>query len=1005
MVKTYDIKRGDTLIATVKAKGQVSERIMGDSSVSMAFELPESIKFYIGDTVRVDGVEYVLNSDPTVIKHSKVRYKYQLTFQGYKFELAKASMLFLGSDNTLKEIDFPLMGNAVTFIDLIVANLNREGSGWVRGVVDSTEFVNKTFAEQNCLEALATIAVDFETEYWIVGKTIHLTKRGSISSLMLEHGREKGLYTLGRSQPSDKNVYTRIIPRGGTKNIPGSYRSGSTRLQLPGTAWHIERNTNKYGVIERARTYDEIYPRREGTVTAVGDQFTFTDNAIDFDVNAQQIPGSTSKGKIVFNTGQLAGYEFDISNYDHATKTFVIAINQNEKAVTVPSALIKAAVGDKYVITGIVMPDSYIVAAEAELYAKALADLTDNSDPWVTYNLLPDPLHFKRKSIVLTLGDYIRLKDDDLGIDSDIRVVSYKKDLQDYFKYTDIELATVVAISSFVREYANQQKAQRLIAYNRLTDVNLVRRNYLTTQELKNMVFDADGYFTDKIKPLSIETTMLSVGAKSQQFVLKGVVFSPNYLGDQAKIRATAGTLDHFSLTDTIRSWNIAAYTNDGLVSGTAYYIYAKCDKSGSDGTLLLSNAQITVDEDASFYHFIVGVLHTAIDGVRGISLTYGQTTINGKFITTGVITSTDGLTYFNLDGGTIGGRIVFGAGSSGYANLTDKPNLGVYALSSALSSYVLGSSLGSLAFDSVVEAAKLGTTIIDGGYIKASLLNVSAIIVAGGIETTSGAQTKANAAQSAAQLAASGYVSGLASTLGTLAYNSAVSAAMLDSTIIVGGYIKTTLLDVSAIIVNGSLSTTSDAQTRANSAQSAAQVYAAAQAAAAQAAAISSSSADATAKAAAAQSAAQSYAASATSALASSLGSLAYQSLVQDSMLGSTIIVGGYIKTSLLDVDFIKGLNFNFVMGTIGGFTITSNTIVSNQYYGKLEIGSGTTPYIKMVKYAYLPPDDIQVQFGGAEMSPDGFKMGNNSGVSGTFLDGSGNTITVQGGIITGLS
>lgn len=62
------------------------------------------------------------------------------------------------------------------------------------------------------------------------------------------------------------------------------------------------------------------------------------------------------------------------------------------------------------------------------------------------------------------------------------------------------------------------------------------------------------------------------------------------------------------------------------------------------------------------------------------------------------------------------------------------------------------------------------------------------------------------------------------------------------------------------------------------------------------------------------------------------------------------TLLVGGYIKTSLLDVDFIKGLNFNFTMGTVGGWSIGADSIVSGNLSAEyMEIHSGSTPYVYM--------------------------------------------------------
>lgn len=100
-----------------------------------------------------------------------------------------------------------------------------------------------------------------------------------------------------------------------------------------------------------------------------------------------------------------------------------------------------------------------------------------------------------------------------------------------------------------------------------------------------------------------------------------------------------------------------------------------------------------------------------------------------------------------------------------------------------------LSSSLGALAFENAIDLAKLDDTIIVGGYIKTTLLDVNAIRITGGLETVTGAQTKINQA-----------LTDFDGTLGSLAYDDLVSAAKLDSTVIVGGFIKTSLLDAAYI-------------------------------------------------------------------------------------------------------------------------------------------------------------------------------------------------------------
>ena len=215
-----------------------------------------------------------------------------------------------------------------------------------------------------------------------------------------------------------------------------------------------------------------------------------------------------------------------------------------------------------------------------------------------------------------------------------------------------------------------------------------MQQSLLAIDELRNLVFDQEGYFdAEKIKPLSIETTMLSVGAKPQR-LYTSCLFQANYEGDKNKFYATDGTLTHFLYPEPLREWAITGTTLT-LPDDSFRYIYARCLKNGNTGGILLSQAQLLL-EDGDYYNFLIGVLSSVIGGTSRIATaTFGQTTINGRFITTGRIQSADGLTYFDLDAGVIGGKITFVAGSSGYANLTDKPDLSVYSLQNDVNAIV----------------------------------------------------------------------------------------------------------------------------------------------------------------------------------------------------------------------------------------------------------------------------------------------------------------------------
>lgn len=195
------------------------------------------------------------------------------------------------------------------------------------------------------------------------------------------------------------------------------------------------------------------------------------------------------------------------------------------------------------------------------------------------------------------------------------------------------------------------------------------------------MVFDPEGdYYSEKIKPLSIETQMLSVGAKSTQFTLQNITFQPNYGGNPNSLYVSSGTLVHYAIDpDALKLWGLSSATFTNLTSATAYYIYAKCPKNGDSGTIVLSATAKTVEAEAGYYNFLVGVLNSVVTDTNGknpgrlVSLTYGSSTINGRFIRTGRIESSGGgKCYFDLDNDEIGGVIRFVSSDGTTKNVSD---------------------------------------------------------------------------------------------------------------------------------------------------------------------------------------------------------------------------------------------------------------------------------------------------------------------------------------------
>lgn len=672
------ITRRDLTSYTIRTKkGELSQKLLNEDVVSLSVTSPTPISFMLGDTISVFGSRYILNRLPKVRKEGI--YTYDLEFEGEMYLLRRAQFLLYDDTGVAIEGEFSYMGNMEDVARLAIANLNRVyGNGtYVLGSFPNTEVRNHVISSENVLAVLQRICSDYGYEFELIYSggvtTLNIGSVGSVKLIALKYGAGKGLYQLERQLVDDANIFTRLFAYGSTRNLKSTYRNFSKRLKLPNNDQSFIQDNdaiNSLGVIEATKIFDDIYPRRTGVITSVSGINSFIDTTMDFDLNATDgqgqslylIPGNSPK--VHFNTGNLAGYEFEITSYNHSTKSFTLKYYQDERGMRLPSndAAFALTVGDEYVLLDIIMPQSYVDAAEAELQSKATELLSQGKSPKAKYACAIDPIYAKQKELTLKPGDYIPLQDDELGINRDFRVLSVKRDMIEPYRWS-IELGDEVTVSLATYLVENIIAHEKIINVNQLKDPARYRQNWRTTMELQQMIFDQDGYFdSGNIRPLSINTAMLSVGSKAGQFVLNGVVFQPGYNGEPNRIVNTLGTLSHYAIEDNIRTWYIEAYDYT-VPDNEARYIYIECDVNGNSAQVEYRTDQLKVDAESGYYYFLVGVLHSVQDGYRKISLTYGATTINGKEIKTGRITSQDGQTYFDLDAGEIKGKIVFRSG------------------------------------------------------------------------------------------------------------------------------------------------------------------------------------------------------------------------------------------------------------------------------------------------------------------------------------------------------
>ena len=326
------------------------------------------------------------------------------------------------------------------FLQQITRNISRAIGQTYTFSYDSSLTATKdlTFDNKTVLEALSMIAEAFETEWWVEGSVIHLSRCEHGEAVVLTQG-----VNIGAPTSSGESEYaTRIYAYGSTRNITQDYQSGGTtnalvekRLTLP-----VDRYPNGYRdikaglsaeeIIEKTVIFDDIYPSsdfpissvrmdlRLDTDTVVGTNedgtpiydtcpvYYFKVEGIDFS-DELIIEGQTLK--VHFLTGHLQGREFELA-YHSASEEYEIVTDKENGAVKLPSATLMPQDGDMVILFNIQMPDEYVTSAENRL-AEALETYVNETilaDTY-TYSFASNPVAFANDSIALTVGQKVTL--------------------------------------------------------------------------------------------------------------------------------------------------------------------------------------------------------------------------------------------------------------------------------------------------------------------------------------------------------------------------------------------------------------------------------------------------------------------------------------------------------------------------------------------------------------------------------------------------------------------
>ena len=725
------IKRNNITVAEVYAKDSsyINEEINGEFIAKIEFDVRNPIDLAINDYIVAGDNTFYLRYQSSITKEeTSLGYSYVVTFYHVVYKLHDV-IFFMYDEPEFRKNFNKFTGTSLQVLELVIKSMNRKGYNWVVGDCIDSKVVTFDFANKTCAEVINDLIREFNTEYWFEGNALNIGKREYNSNgLVLSQGG--GFKNLTLEAVNDTPPITKLYVYGGDTNMTaqdGDY------LMLPGGVKYIEKNVDKYGVIESIKQFEDIFPHGEFHVSDKIDTLTFVAEDIDFNLKDSLI--DEVEVIVSFQTGGLAGYDLTIDRdkSDFEARKIVLIKNDEETDLEVPGD-INFEVGDMFILTGLKMPQSYVENAQKELLGAAQKHLNEICENQVQVRGECDENEFAEREIYVACGQMIGVYNQKLDINREIRTTKVKR----YFEYGgylsyryDITLSDFLQTNGF-SEIVNEIKdVPKKIDKEVNPFKQYTRRNFQDVMETFEMMFDPEGeYFTEKILPLAVQTAQLIVGTNSQQFELVDVLFQPNFNAAYNSFHSTAGQLVHFTINNdnSTRTWNIAAYSTS-FGSNNPYYIYAKCDRNGSNGVMYATTDQLQLLSDPNYYYFWIGVVNSprTVDGytTRSWQPNFGYTEITGNQITTGVIKDRLARIVINLENGTTYGKMTFAPGSSGYDNITDKPEIpDEIEIKDSLAK-----SIGYSSYTDMYNKAIGGKSIINGAYIRASLIEAEAII------------------------------------------------------------------------------------------------------------------------------------------------------------------------------------------------------------------------------------------------------------------------------------
>lgn len=456
MIDIKDISGKTLLSVPITQECRMYSELMSKSYIQLSWNSNKHDELEAGAFITVGGKKFKLLEPYQPDMSDEVECKYSPLFYDEVAEWSKKPF-FLVSDNT-EETDWGLTAYPGQFMERVVAALKKYTGSSYTFSVDSSIADEKmeylSFQNVSIFDALGMIADAFDTEWWVDGTTIHLSKCQYGSEITLEVGRNIGSPFITKNK---SGYYTRFYAFGSTRNITQDYNdSGFTnglvnkRLTLnpdvhPGGYIDIRDNLNKEEVFVKTLIFDDIYPSSKLAISSVSAQLNdlrdsegdkiqvgvdsggnpiykqyaiwkfkipgFTLNNTTYDKvdnpDGMLLPGLELSAS--FESGQLNGRDFKLTYHEDTQEYEINFVEENGIIVPGTTSIIPSD-GDMVVLYNIKMPHEYVSSAQAELAQELLKEIGKRQQDRDSYTFPSNPVAFKSGNIDLEVGRSVLYK-------------------------------------------------------------------------------------------------------------------------------------------------------------------------------------------------------------------------------------------------------------------------------------------------------------------------------------------------------------------------------------------------------------------------------------------------------------------------------------------------------------------------------------------------------------------------------------------------------------------